>query len=190
MDKQDLDITQLLAACNAASGEAGADRWFAALYDELHRIARRHMVGEAADHTLSATALTHEAYFRLSGQQSTHWKNRGHFLAVASMMMRRILVNHALARRAAKRDASLIALTLTEVEQIGTQTPRDVVALHDALVAFERIDPRASRVVEMKFFGGMDIEEIAAVLDISAPTVKRDWALARAWLQRELDAQS
>lgn len=171
----------------AAAANAN-EQLFVVLYDELRRIARAHMRKEAADHTLSATALAHEAYFRLADQQAARWKNRAHFLAVASTMMRRILVNHALAHRAAKRDAELVALTLAEADQVGLDTQRDLIAVHDALLAFESLDPRAAKVVELRFFGGMEIEEIAQALELSPATVKRDWALARAWLHRELGA--
>lgn len=180
------DLTHWLEAVGTDQAIERNDRLFAALYDELRGIAHRHMRGEASDHTLSATALAHEAYFRLNEQSATGWRNRAHFLAVASTMMRRILVNHALAHRAAKRDAALVSLTLTEVEQLGAQLPRDIVALHDALLAFETIDARAARVVELRFFGGLEYDEIAEVLAVSVPTVKRDWTLARAWLERAL----
>lgn len=180
------DLTHWLEAVGTDQAIERNDRLFAALYDELRGIAHRHMRGESSDHTLSATALAHEAYFRLNEQSATGWRNRAHFLAVASTMMRRILVNHALAHRAAKRDAALVSLTLTEVEQLGAQLPRDIVALHDALLAFETIDARAARVVELRFFGGLEYDEIAEVLAVSVPTVKRDWTLARAWLERAL----
>jgi RNA polymerase sigma factor (TIGR02999 family) len=169
-----------------AEAADASEQLFVVLYDELRRIARAHMRKEASDHTLSATALAHEAYFRLADQQAARWKNRAHFLAVASTMMRRILVNHALAHRAAKRDAQLVGLTLAEVDQVGLDAQRDLIAVHDALLAFEALDPRAAKVVELRFFGGMEIEEIAQALELSPATVKRDWALARAWLHREL----
>lgn len=170
-----------------ADGGAADDGRFAWLYGELHRVARAHMRHEDPGHTLSATALTHEAWFRMHGQTRTQWASRGHFLAVASTMMRRILVNHALARRAARRDAGLRAtLTLGELAALGTETPADVVAVHEALAAFESVDARAAKVVELKFFGGLEHEEIAQALEISVATVKRDWTIARAWLHRAL----
>lgn len=172
----------------AAAAGNDSEQLFVLLYDELRRIARAQMRKEASDHTLSATALAHEAYFRLADQAQARWKNRAHFLAVASTMMRRILVNHALAHRAAKRDAQLVSLTLAEADQIGVQAGRDLIAVHDALLAFEALDPRAAKVVELRFFGGMEIDEIAQALELSPATVKRDWALARAWLHRELGA--
>ncbi len=166
---------------------AAADRLFVALYSELKRSAAQQMRKEYAGHTLSATALTHEAWFRLTEQTRTQWQSRSHFLGMAAIMMRRILVNHALAKQAAKRDAALVSLTLTEAQEVaGAGTDPDVVRVHEALLAFEQVDARAARVVELKFFGGLEIEEIAELTGLSPATVKRDWALARAWLHREL----
>jgi RNA polymerase sigma-70 factor, ECF subfamily len=159
---------------------------YAALYAELRRSAAGHLRREASGHTLSATALVNEAWLRLSEQTRTAWQNRHHFLAVASTMMRRILVDHANAQRAAKRDAELQVLSTTLVDRHALGPDVDVVAVHEALLALEAHDPRAARVVELKFFGGLEVTEIAAVLAVSTPTVKRDWALARAWLRREL----
>jgi RNA polymerase sigma factor (TIGR02999 family) len=156
------------------------------LYDELHRCASAQMRKEHAGHTLSATALTHEAWLRMAGQTRTEWQSRSHFLGVAALMMRRILVNHALAKQAAKREALLVPLTLTEALQVAGGVDADVLRVHEALLAFEQQDARAAKVVELKFFGGLELEEIAEVLDLSRATVKRDWALARAWLHREL----
>ena len=179
------EVTQWLAQFDAAD-PAVAQCLFEILYDELRRLARSQLRKEDPGHTLSATALTHEAWFRLSAQTRTQWKNRGHFMAVAATMMRRILVNHAEAKRADKREAELVPLTLSGVEQLSGSPDRDVIAVHDALLAFEAIDARAAKVVELRFFGGLEIEEIAEVLGLSPATVKRDWTLARAWLHREL----
>ncbi len=161
---------------------------FERLYRELRQVARSHLRREAPGHTLSATALAHEAWFRMAEQTRTQWRNRQHFLAVASTMMRRILVNHEVARRAAKRDAECVSLTLSGIEQLGVSPDGDLVAVHEALLAFEAVDARAAKVVELRFFGGLENEEVAEVLGISLATVKRDWALARAWLHRELQA--
>lgn len=182
------EVTVWLSQLAGGSG-AAAQQVYELLYKELHRLARAHMRREHDGHTLSATALVHEAWFRLAEQTRTEWQNRSHFMAVASTMMRRILVNHELARRADKRDAELVAVTLSGLEQIGLPPDRDVVAVHEALLAFEPVDARAAKVVELKFFGGMENEEIADALGISLATVKRDWALARAWLHRELSAR-
>ena len=170
-----------------ATAELG-NRLFALLYDELRRMARSHLRREDAGHTLSATALSHEAWFRMAEQSRTQWRNRAHFLAVASLMMRRILVNHAMARRAEKRDAELVPVTLSGLEALALPADRDLVAVHEALLALEQMDPRAAKGVELRFFGGLENEEIAEVLGVSLATVKRDWALARAWLHRELSA--
>jgi RNA polymerase sigma factor (TIGR02999 family) len=159
---------------------------FERLYGELRVLARSHLRREDPGHTLSATGLAHEAWFRMAAQNRTAWRNRGHFLAVASTMMRRILVNHELARRAAKRDAELVAVTLSGLEQISGTPDGDIVAVHDALLAFEDVDARAAKVVELRFFGGLENDEVAEALGISLATVKRDWTLARAWLHRAL----
>ena len=180
------DITLWLSQLDAGGGQA-VDALFAALYAELKRCASAQLRKEHAGHTLSATALTHEAWFRLGEQTRTRWQSRGHFLAMASIMMRRILVNHVVAKRAAKRDVLLVSLTLTEAQHVtGEPGAGDVVRVHDALLAFEQVDPRAAKVVELRFFGGLENAEIAELLGLSLATVKRDWALARAWLHREL----
>jgi RNA polymerase sigma factor (TIGR02999 family) len=173
---------------DAPPGEGSADQLFSALYADIKRGAVAQMRKEGAGHTLSATALTHEAWMRLSAQSRTQWKGRGHFLGVAAIMMRRILVNHALARQADKRDVPLVSLTLEEVGQVATGSEVDVVRVHEALEVFEQFDPRAAKVVALKFFGGLETDEIAEVMGLSTATVKRDWALARAWLHRELAA--
>lgn len=180
------DLTPWRQGPDGERGAGEANALFTTLYAELKRQAAGHMRHENAGHTLSATALTHEAWLRLDAQTRTRWQGRSHFLGVASIMMRRILVNHAQARLADKRDAQRVSLTLTEAQQLGQSLPAEVVRVHDALLAFEAVDPRAAKVVELKFFGGLEIDEIAELLGVSAPTVKRDWALARAWLHREL----
>ncbi|WP_422016788.1 ECF-type sigma factor [Roseateles sp.] len=187
------DVTQWLRLLNEGAAAGVSNELFERLYAELHRIARSHMAREQAGHTLSATALTHEAWFRMAEQTRTRWHNRAHFLAVASTMMRRILVNHAMAKRAAKREAQLVSLSLTDMqdahELVAGDGAADVVAVHEAILAFEAVDLRAAKVVELRFFGGLENEEIAEVLGISLATVKRDWTVARAWLRRELGAQ-
>jgi RNA polymerase sigma factor (TIGR02999 family) len=182
------EVTLWLRTLGAANAQASSDL-FARLYGELRRLARSHLRREDPGHTLSATALAHEAWFRMAEQTRTEWRNRGHFMAVASTMMRRILVNHELARRAAKRDAELVPVTLSGLEQIGVAPDRDIVAVHEALLAFEAVDARAAKVVELRFFGGLENEEVAEALAISPATVKRDWAIARAWLHRELSSR-
>lgn len=180
------DVTQWLQSL--AEGQAGvSSQLFERLYDDLRRVARSHLRREDAGHTLSATALVHESWFRLAGQDRTAWQNRGHFLAVASTMMRRILVNHERARRADKRDVECVTLTLAGAHDVAADAPAaDIVALHDALLAFETVDARAAKVVELRYFGGLENDEVAEALGVSPATVKRDWAIARAWLQRAL----
>ncbi|MCV2369820.1 ECF-type sigma factor [Roseateles oligotrophus] len=173
-------------AASPANSAQAVNQVFTALYGELKRAASAQMRKESAGHTLSATALTHEAWFRLKEQTRTDWQSRAHFMGVAALMMRRILVNHAIAKQAAKREAELVSLNLTEAEEIGQSINSEVVQVHEALLAFELIDARAAKVVELKFFGGLEIDEIADLLAISAATVKRDWTMARAWLHREL----
>lgn len=181
----DAELTQWLSQL-ASPDAATSQRLFELLYDDLRRLARSHMRREDPGHTLSATALTHEAWFRMAEQNRTPWRNRAHFLAVASTMMRRILVNHEQAHRAGKRDAELALLSVSGLDALAQPVDRDVVAIHESLLAFEAVDPRAAKVVELRFFGGLEIEEIAEVLGISPATVKRDWTLAKAWLWRDL----
>ena len=188
---EELDITRWLADMDTApaDGPVGptVNQLFAALYGELKRSANAQMRKEYEGHTLSATALTHEAWFRLTEQTRTQWESRSHFLGMAAIMMRRILVNHAVAKRALKRDVPLVSLTLTEALQVvGDNAGGDVVRVHEALLAFEQVDPRAAKVVELKFFGGLENDEIAELMGLGSATVKRDWSLARAWLHREL----
>lgn len=182
------EVTQWLAHVGTDQ-PAVAQQLFELLYGELRRLARSQLRREDAGHTLSATALTHEAWFRLSAQTRTQWKNRSHFLAVAATMMRRILINHAQARQAAKRDAELLPLTVAGLEQLAATPDQDVLAVHEALLAFEALDPRAAKVVELRFFGGLEVEEVAEALAVSPATVKRDWTLAQAWLRRELSGR-
>lgn len=184
-------ITRWLESLDAGeAGSAAVEPLFTALYDELKAQARRALWRESQAHTLSATALTHEAWFRLAAQTRTRWESRGHFLGMAAVMMRRILVNQAAARQADKRDAALVPLTLSEAGELAHDLAggpgTEVLRVHEALLAFEAVDPRAARVVELKFFGGLENEEIAEALGLGLSTVKRDWQLARAWLLREL----
>lgn len=183
------DAAELTLWLRSLEGDAQAgasSELFERLYDELRSLARSHLRREHPGHTLSATGLAHEAWFRMAAQNRTPWRNRNHFLAVASTMMRRILVNHEMARRAAKRDAELVAVTLSGLEQISGTPDGDIVAVHEALLAFEDVDARAAKVVELRFFGGLENDEVAEALGISLATVKRDWTLARAWLHRAL----
>jgi RNA polymerase sigma factor (TIGR02999 family) len=168
-------------------GDEGAlERLIPLVHGELHRIATRCMAGAPAGHRLQPTAHVNEAYLRLAGAQAVDWQDRAHFLAVAARAMRRILVDHARALRYQKRGGGAAKVTFNEALVISDEPPADVVALDDALDALAAFDERKSRVIELRFFGGLTVDETASVLDVSADTVARDWRLARAWLQREL----
>jgi RNA polymerase sigma-70 factor, ECF subfamily len=182
-------ITQLLRAWG--DGEAAAlDRLAPLIYDELHRIAGRYMRQEKPGNTMQATALVNQAWLNLAGGAQVAWQDRAHFFAVSSQIMRRILVDAARARRAGKRCGDMRHFQLNE--SIDAAPPRDaeLIALDDALDALAVLDPRKARVVEMRFFTGLSVEETAAVLKISAQSVMRDWRLARAWLGREIQKTS
>jgi len=159
------------------------------VHAELQRIARRCMKGQPRDHSLQATALVNEAYVRLVDVQQMNWQNRAHFLAMAARLMRRVLVDSARARGAHKRGADAMRVTFSEELAVHDRKGLDVVGLDDALHALADLDERQSRVVELRFFGGLSVEETAAVLGISAETVMRDWKVARAWLMREMTSQ-
>ena len=179
------DVTQLLLAWN--DGEIGArDQLMRAVHVELRRIAGGQLVGEKQGHTLQATALVNEAYLRLVDQTRVHWRNRAHFFGIAAQLMRRILVDYARRRNAAKRGGGA-----TVVEFEDSLTPRvkrsvDLAVLDDILTRLEAFDAEAVRLVELRYFGGLTIEETAEVLGVSTATVKREWATARAWMHREL----
>jgi RNA polymerase sigma factor (TIGR02999 family) len=163
-------------------GDARArDEMLPVVYDELRRLARGYLVRERPDHTLQPTALVHEAYLRLIDQQKVNWRNRAQFVALAALMMRRILVSHARAHAAEKRGAAH-KVPLTSDNLPGDAPDIDVMVLHDALEKLAAFDPRKSRIVELKFFGGLTVAEIAEVMQISDATVDRDWNFARAWL--------
>jgi RNA polymerase sigma-70 factor (ECF subfamily) len=156
------------------------------VYAELHRIARRAWSGQDAEHTLQPTALIHEAYLKLIHSEKQEFHGRSHFFAVAAISMRHILVNHAKANLSAKRGSGRVNLSLDQAEPFVASQSAEVVALNEALEALHAIDPRKSRVVELRYFGGLSIEEAAEVLGISTITVNRDWRIARAWLMREM----
>jgi RNA polymerase sigma factor (TIGR02999 family) len=156
------------------------------VYDELRRLAQLYLSREKPGHTLSSTALVHEAYLRLVKQKDVTWQNRAHFFGVAARMMRRILVDHARRHGYAKRGGGAVTLALDETMAPAPQREVGLVALDDALDTLAKLDERQSRMVELRFFGGLSIEETSEVLGVSAPTVKREWASARAWLFREI----
>ena len=157
------------------------------VYDELHRLARRYMQGERAGHSLQTTALVNEAYLRLVDYKRMQWQDRAHFFAVSAQLMRRILVEHA-RRRNQKRGGALRKVSLDEAALVGGAKSADLAALDDALNALARQDPRKVQVVEMRFFGGLSVDETAEVLKVSAITVMRDWSTAKAWLYRAMSS--
>jgi RNA polymerase sigma-70 factor (ECF subfamily) len=181
MSESTANVTQLLRA--AASGDrSDLDALMAAIYDDLRRLAVSQMRSERDDHTLQPTAVVHEAYLKLIDQRTTDWKDRVHFFAIASRIIRRILVDHARERLAAKRGGDAQRVPLEHAEMISPVEGVDLVALDEALGELGEIDPRQAKIVELKFFGGLTIEEIAELLSIGRRSVDREWQAARAWL--------
>ena len=178
------DISGLLRAWSDGD-QSALGRLTPIVYDELHRLARRYMRHERPGHSLQTSALVNEAYLRLVDYERMEWQNRAHFFAVSAQLMRRILVDHA-RRHNLKRGGGVEHVALEEAAVVGGDQGTDLVALDDAMNALARIDPRKVQVVEMRFFGGLSVEETAEVLKVSTVTVKRDWRAARAWLYREL----
>jgi len=182
------DVTGLLRAWG--NGDRGAiERLTPIVYQELRRLARRYLRGERAGHSLQATALVNEAYVRLVDYKRMQWQNRAHFFAVSAQLMRRILVEHA-RRRNLKRGGAVQHVSLEDAAEVGQGRPTDLVALDDAMNALGRFDARKVQVVEMRFFGGLSVEETAEVLKVSPVTVMRDWNTAKAWLHRELTSRT
>lgn len=158
------------------------------VYSELQTLAARHLRNENRAQTFQTTALVHEAYLRLASQQSKEWKNRGHFMAVCSQLLRQVLVDAARTRRAAKRNLGEAPLPLEEDPPIpGARTDSELIALGDSLEELAKLDPMKARIVDLKYFGGFTVEEIARILEISTPTVKRHWAIAKAWLYKAME---
>ena len=178
-------ITQMLVDWGNGD-QAALEKLTPLVYSELHRLARRYMGRERPGHTLQTSALVNEAYIRLIDWKNIHWQNRAHFFAVSAQLMRRILVDFARSRNYAKRGGAARKVSLEEATVISREKGAELVALDDALDSLARLDDRQSRVVELRFFGGLELEEIAEVMNISVGTVRRDWSLARAWLHREL----
>jgi RNA polymerase sigma factor (TIGR02999 family) len=180
------DVTQILINWHIGDADAPA-KLMPLVYEELRRLARNYLQRERADHTLQATALVHEAYLRLVDDNSVTWKDRAHFYGIAARLMRRILVDHARAHNAAKRGGLEQKLTLDEARDLPTTEAVELVALDGALESFAQTYPRKSEVVELKFFGGLDMKEISKILEVSEKTVLRDWNFAKLWLCRELN---
>jgi RNA polymerase sigma-70 factor, ECF subfamily len=179
-----MDVTQLLVAWGKGD-PAALEELTPVVYDELRRLARHYMANERTGHTLQATALVNEAYMRLVDIHKVQWQNRAHFFAMSARLMRRILVDSARSRKYQKRGAGAQKVSLDERLMVA-EPGRDLVALDDALEELAKVDERKSKVVEMRFFGGLSVEETAEALSVSVDTVMRDWKLAKAWLLREL----
>lgn len=178
-------VTQILN--DARDGRTGAaEQLFHLVYDELRRLAASHMRGERPGHTLQATALVHEAFMRLVRDDQMDWKNRAHFFGAAAEAMRRILVDHARARASIRRGGDRRKVSLEDTPDLSTDRSDEIVAVDTALSHLTDLDPRKGRLVELRFFGGLDIEQTAEVLGVSPRTVKRDWTFAKAWLYREI----
>jgi len=179
------DVTQLLLAWN--NGDRGAfDLLMPLVYQELRRVARRHMRAEDAGHSLEATALVNDVYIRLVDQKRVNWQNRAHFFGAAARIIRRLLVEHARARHRLKRGGDALKISLNGEINVRAAVDLDVVALDEALSRLAKLDPQQERIIELRFFAGLSIEETAEALNISPATVKRDWTTARAWLYREM----
>jgi len=182
------DVTQRLLAWSDGDREA-LDQLIPLVYDHLRQLARRYMRRERAGHTLQTTALVNEVYLRLIDQRQVHWQNRAHFFAIAAQLMRRIVVDHARTQHRAKRGGGAERLSLDEAALMSPAQSAEMLALDEALQSLAKIDNRKAQVIEMRYFGGLSVEEAAAVLGVSENTVIRDWALAKAWLRREMDGE-
>ena len=178
-------VTQILID-SAEGGRGAAARLMPLVYDELRQMARGYLQRERSDHTLQATGLVHEAYLRLVDQTAANWKNRAQFLAVAAQQMRRILVDHARAHATGKRGGEWCKVEFEDALAPATSRSLDVIALDDALRDLMKLNPQHSQIVELRFFGGMTVDEVAEVLDLSPRTVQREWRMARVWLRRQI----
>ena len=185
MDQPRSDVTHLLGALRKGDRQA-LDALLPLVYGEMRAVAARALRGERGDHTLEPTALVHEAYLRMVGGENVPWQNRAHFLGCAARVMRNILVDHARARRAEKRGGGGHKVTLTDALGLAEERDLDLVALDDALRGLAAVDPELARVVELRYFGGLNEEEVAEVLGVSERTVRRGWTMAKAWLRREM----
>ena len=185
MEASPKQVTQLLVAWGEGD-QAALNELMPLVYEELRRLARRYMRKERPGHTLQTSALVHEACLRLVDQKNIHWQDRAHFFGIAARLMRQVLVDYARKRRYAKRGGDVHRVPLDEAMIVSEERAADVVALDEALKKLAEIDPRQSEIVELRFFGGLSIEETAQVLNVSPGTIMRDWTLAKAWLRRAI----
>jgi RNA polymerase sigma factor (TIGR02999 family) len=183
------EITRLLR-CWSDGDEEALEKLTPVLYKELHRMAHRYMRQERPNHTLQTTALINEAYLRLIDWKNVRWQNRAQFFGVSAQLMRKILVDFARSRNYAKRGAGARVISLEDVPCVSRDRPREILALDDALQRLADIDPRKSQIVELRFFGGLSLEETAEVLKVSSRTIRRDWDLAKAWISREMSPET
>jgi RNA polymerase sigma-70 factor (ECF subfamily) len=186
MQSPPTNVTTLLKQLSSGNKTA-IEELIPLLYDELRRMASRYLQRERPDHTLQATALVHEAYLRLVDQKDVEWQNRSHFFGVAAQQMRRILVDHARAHHAAKRGGPLPKISLDEAQAISEERTGDLLELDEALTRLASIDAQQVRIIELRFFAGLTVEETADLLNVSTATVKREWTTAKAWLAREIE---
>jgi RNA polymerase sigma factor (TIGR02999 family) len=185
----DHEVTRLLKAWSGGD-EAALRQLMPMIYDQLRHVARRHIAGEKRDHTLPSSALVHEVYLRLLNVRDISWQNRAHFLAICARLMRQILVDFARAKSYQKRGGHLVFVPCDETVMVSSSPPADIVALDDALKALATFDQRKSQVIELRFLGGLSVQETAEVLNVSPETVMRDWKLAKVWLLRELSGEA
>lgn len=185
MGPPEADVTELLSALANGSPSA-AEKLMPLVYDELKRLARAYMRRERPDHTLQTTALVHEAYLRLVRQEAVHWRGRSHFFGIAAQLMRQVLIDYARAHLRKKRGGAAVVLPLDDDLAFSPEHSEELLRLDEALCRLAKIDARQSRIVELRFFGGLSVEETAEHLGISPKTVKRDWAVAKAWLHAEV----
>jgi len=185
MERSSADVTLLLKRYSDGDQNALAEL-IPQIYDELRRLAACYLQGERVDHTLQTTALVHEAYFRLVDQKQVEWTNRNHFFGVAAQMMRRILVDYARKHHAFKRGRSFTRISLDEAAVFSREKPRELIAVDELLDRLASLDPEGSRVVELRFFAGLSLEETAKVMGLSTAKVRREWSVAKAWFKREM----
>lgn len=189
MNPPPAQVTQLLAAWGTGD-EAAREQLMAVVYDELHRLAHHYMRRESPGNTLQTSALVNEAFVKLVDQKNVRWQNRAHFFGIAAQLMRRILVDHARGRQTAKRGGGVQAISFDDAFYVSDERSAEVVAVHEALEQLSKFDSRKGQIVELRFFGGLNIDETAEVLGVSPGTVMRDWTLAKAWLHREMSAEA